>query len=544
MHNTWKKRVLIGAVVLSMLPVNSIVSLADAAPDGMTVASDTEAGKKDGAWDKWVKEWETIKDDWTQISLTPGKDESQLNFAWYTAKDSSSRLKISTSEDMKNASVYVAKREKASVTVDGKQYYSNKVTALNLKSNTTYYYTYEVDGVFTEPAEYTTKATDNFSFIFVGDPQIGSSNEKKSSSKDVNTAEKLAEFIQAQSEAVRNDSFNWADTLNKAMTKTNNQASFIVSAGDQIQLRKSKSPQGKNYESEIEYTGYLSPEVLTSLPIAPTIGNHDADNANYTYHFNVPNKSEYGVNTSTTDTTKVGGDYYFTYGSVLFMMLNTQDTNVAEHKNFIEETVKANKDCTWRIVTLHQDIYGSAEHSNEPEITNLRYQLVPILEANDIDVVLTGHDHAYSRTQILKGGVKTFDASYDDDAFSEQLEIDMDAGKNPKTLTIAPANITSSKATEDGLKYLDYLNKIMDATAVEKVNKVNATTVLNPEGILYMTGSSSSGSKYYDLVARQQTYIASRWQEDVPTYSVIDITPTSFTINTYRTDNNKAIDES
>lgn len=37
-----------------------------------------------------------------------------------------------------------------------------------------------------------------------------------------------------------------------------------------------------------------------------------------------------------------------------------------------------------------------------------------------------------------------------------------------------------------------------------------------------MTAGSSSGSKYYDLVPRQQTYIAHRWQEDVPTYSVVD----------------------
>ena len=544
MRNTWKKRLLAGSLALAMIPTNAMISFADAAPDGMTVASDTEAGKKDGAWENWVEEWNTIKNDWTQISLTPGKDESQLNFSWYTKSDRSANLQISTSADMKNAKEYVAKREKASVSADGVQYYSNKVTALNLKSNTTYYYRYEVDGVFSEPAVYTTKSTDKFSFIYVGDPQIGSSNDKKSSSKDVNTDAKVAEFLQAQDEAVRNDAFNWSDTLNKAVEKTKNQASFILSAGDQIQLTKGKSPKGKNYENEIEYAGYLSPDVLKSLPVAPTVGNHDADNANYTYHFNVPNKSDYGVNKATEDTTKVGGDYYFTYGSALFIMLNTQNTNVAEHKNFIEETVKANKECKWRIVTLHQDIYGSAEHSNEPEITNLRYQIVPILEDNDIDVVLTGHDHAYSRTQILKGGVKTFDASYDDDAFDDQLDIDMDAGKNPVTLTMAPGNITTDKATEDGLKYLEYLNEIMDASAVQKVNKIDKNTVLNPDGILYMTASSSSGSKYYDLVPRQQTYIANRWQEDVPTYSVIDITENSFTINTYRTDNNKAIDDS
>ena len=49
-----------------------------------------------------------------------------------------------------------------------------------------------------------------------------------------------------------------------------------------------------------------------------------------------------------------------------------------------------------------------------------------------------------------------------------------------------------------------------------------------------MTAGSSSGSKYYDLTPRKQTYIASRWQEDVPTYSVVDIDSESFTINTYR----------
>ncbi|MDE6233368.1 MAG: fibronectin type III domain-containing protein, partial [Lachnospiraceae bacterium] len=47
---------------------------------------------------------------------------------------------------------------------------------------------------------------------------------------------------------------------------------------------------------------------------------------------------------------------------------------------------------------------------------------------------------------------------------------------------------------------------------------------------------------YYDLVARKQSYIASRWQEDVPTYSVIDMTEDSFTINTYRTDTDEKID--
>ena len=65
---------------------------------------------------------------------------------------------------------------------------------------------------------------------------------------------------------------------------------------------------------------------------------------------------------------------------------------------------------------------------------------------------------------------------------------------------------------------------------------------INSEGIMYLTAGSSSGSKYYDLVPRQQTYIASRWQQDVPTYSVINVTETTLTLNTYRTDTDEAID--
>lgn len=50
------------------------------------VDSWTEALKGE-AWDKWVMEWEEIKNDWTQLSLTPGKNETELNFAWYAPVD-------------------------------------------------------------------------------------------------------------------------------------------------------------------------------------------------------------------------------------------------------------------------------------------------------------------------------------------------------------------------------------------------------------------------------------------------------------------------
>lgn len=522
----WKKAAA-AAMTATILATSATVLQAAAPPDGHTNAQDTVEAYG-GAYSNWMTKWNsTISKDREQISLSPGSDNSSLNFAWYTKKASGiQKLKIAENKRLTNAKVYEAKQTEAVTDKDDTTYVSNKVTATDLKADTTYYYSYQKDGQWTAPEKYTTDNGSKFSFIFVGDPQIGSSNELKGAATE--------EFYNAQSAAVANDAFNWNTTLNQAMEKTGNKASFVLSSGDQIQSTKKKSPNKAAWGSEIEYSGYLSPDVLKNLPVATTVGNHDADNANYTYHFNTANASELGSNG------KVGGDYWFKHDNALFIMLNTQDTNVEEHKQFIEQTVAANKDCKWRIVTLHQDIYGSAEHSNEPEITNLRYQLAPIFEDNKVDVVLTGHDHAYSRTQILKGGHKT--TEYTDDDFDPMLDKDMDAGENPDTVYTAKGNIKADTTDPSEKAYLNYLNQVMDKDAIQQVTK-KGTTVFNPTGILYMTAGSSSGSKYYDLVPRQQSYIANRWQQDVPTYSVIDITDTTFTINTYRTDTEEKIDE-
>lgn len=522
----WKKAAA-AAMTATILATSATVLQAAAPPDGYTNAQDTVEAYG-GAYSNWMTKWNsTISKDREQISLSPGSDNSSVNFAWYTKEASGvQKLKIAENKRLTNAKVYEAKQTKAVTDKDKTEYVSNKVTATDLKANTTYYYSYQKDRQWTAPEKYTTDNGSKFSFIFVGDPQIGSSNELKGAATE--------EFYNAQSAAVANDAFNWNTTLNQAMEKTGNKASFVLSSGDQIQSTKKKSPNKAAWGSEIEYSGYLSPEVLKNLPVATTVGNHDADNANYTYHFNTANASELGSNG------KVGGDYWFKHDNALFIMLNTQDTNVEEHRQFIEQTVAANKDCKWRIVTLHQDIYGSAEHSNEPEITNLRYQLAPIFEDNKVDVVLIGHDHAYSRTQILKGGHKT--TEYTDDEFDPMLDEDMDAGENPDTVYTAKENIKADTTDPSQKAYLNYLNQVMDKDAIQQVTK-KGTTVFNPTGILYMTAGSSSGSKYYDLVPRQQSYIANRWQQDVPTYSVIDITDTTFTINTYRTDTEEKIDE-
>lgn len=512
----YRRKGLLLAAMAAILSAQTMQVMASPAPDGKTVAAETEAAKG-GRYEAWKEQWKKISADWTQVSMTPGADESQMNFAWYSKDGEAVSLRYGKNADLSDGvNVTVTQTEAQN------GYQANAAVLTGLEPGATYYY--QVSG--REICMFQTRNSADFSFIFVGDPQIGSSNDEKAKKPEDIAKES---FKTAQYEAVANDTFNWNHTLETAVKTAGETPSFVLSAGDQIQTNAKKV--GDNTVSEIEYAGYLSPQILKSLPVATTVGNHDADNANYDWHFNVPNQSALGANGI------VGGDYFFRYGDALFMMLNTQGSDVEEHKQFIAETVKANQDCKWKVVTLHQDIYGSAEHSNEPEITNLRYELIPVFEENDVDVVLTGHDHAYSRSYILKGGVKTND--YTDEAFEEALERDLDHGDSKEQLTVAPANIAEDSTDAADQEYLAYLNQVMDQQAVKADGKDH---VIDPDGILYVTAGSSSGSKHYDLVPRQQSYIAGRWQEDVPTYSIVDVTEHTFTINTYRADTNEKID--
>ena len=495
--------------ILTATMVNTIWTPVFAADnDAWTEASQTGAAAN-GAWEEWCEEWETIKDDWMQLSITPGKTSKELNFAWYSNDgEASPKVKIGKNADMSDAKEFMGNQ---SLAVPG--YKSNKATVTGLEEDTIYYYSYGTEGNWSEPVSIKTQNTNKFGFVLVGDPQIGSSSKNNATGSDE---------AQGQDNATRNDTFNWNNTINKALQVMPN-ASFILSAGDQIQSRNKKvgnqEEANKYIENEIEYAGYLSPQALRSLPVATSLGNHDAISGNYSFHFNNPNASSLG-------STYGGGNYYFRYGSAVFMMLNTNNRNTAEHKQFMEEVLANNEDATWRIVTLHQDIYGSAEHSNEPEIAELRYNLVPIFEENNVDVVLTGHDHAYSRSKILKGGQKNEETWIDDDTFEHYLEEEIEAG--------VPSEVE---------EYVKYLESVEDKEAVVTDLNIQSGKVVDPDGILYMTAGSSSGSKYYANVYKQQAYIANRWQDNVPTFSTVNIDEVSLSISTYRTDNMAKIDE-
>ena len=469
------------------------------------------------AWQAWVDGWDTLAADYTQVSLTPGADETQVNFAWYSKDaDGAATPVVHFGTDRSNLAAYEGTSAAVdSSLTDGEAYSYNHVTVTGLQANTTYYYTVEKSGTQTEVQTYTTGDFESAQILYVGDPQIGASKGQPQN------GEELVADSGAANTAARNDGFAWDRTLDIA-TAQNPGLDFVISAGDQV----NKTGKAK----EEEYAGYLAPDALASLPVATTIGNHDSLNPDYMYHFYNPNQTGYGE-------TEAGGDYYYSYGSGLFIVLNTNNYNVAEHEQAIQEAVASDPDATFRIVTIHQDIYGSGLDHSDTDGMILRTQLTPIFDEYDIDVVLQGHDHTYSRTKLLYGDGQTH-GTYEFRLNEDGSDYDWDNAYNTQTDEQIPLypeeGDTAGQAAHDAFQADNNCYTIED---------VQGNTVTNPQGTLYMTANSASGSKFYELISSQQDYVAARSQNWLPSYSVINLTADSFSIDTYQITDTGAVEK-
>jgi len=560
--------------------------------------------------------------DVSDIALTPGQDITELNIAWqHIYNDCNCVVEIAEKPNNNEHNAEGTKLSEHSYEFYGENKfigmdensvvtYACEITVSGLKDSTDYVYRLgNGEGDWSGTYEYATRDKNRYGIFYLADPQIGASGPTFEEAKayiaeyqtrktypdlsDENiklivdayvnnaltetfigltelkeaidllcdtffkdTTDKLAnlkaidpdlakEIFALQTAAAEQDSKSWAETV-RIMTDKFPEAAFILSAGDQVEL----------VNREYEYTGFFSPPELTSLPVAPAIGNHERA-VNFNYHFNLPNESsEYGVNVA-------GGDYYFSYGNALFIVLNMDATtsmfpqepppdpgggsqggappppdqeipidneedfelalseleqyrdevtgecydklemfkkSVAEHKKFMEEAISANPNAKWKIVMWHYSIYSAGIHAAENGIRALKYYMVPVLDDLGVDLVLSGHDHCFTRTYQMLG----------DDPQPEQE--------------------------------IDKRGRIVD-----------------PTGILYLTANSSSGSKYYELHLQYEVednpdteekeepnpyfeYVAVANQLEVPQFSYINVDSESLEISTYRTDTMEMID--
>ena len=183
-------------------------------------------------------------------------------------------------------------------------------------------------------------------------------------------------------------------------------------------------------------------------------------------------------NVSGKGATTAGSDYWYVYNNTLFMNINSNNMSTAEHKAFMEEAIAANPDARWKVVSFHHSVYSVANHAVEGDILQRREELTPVFDELGIDVVLMGHDHVYVRSNIMKGMQVVTDTS-------------------------------------------------------------NLQSVTDPDGVLYVTANSASGSKYYNIKTDISTeFVAKMDQSKQRSISNIEVSENEFKITTYLYDAN------
>ena len=296
--------------------------------------------------------------DFTSVIMNVGSDESERNLTWYSGYDLQGEVRYAKSSDGTLPESYSTVSAVATKAVKA-GYYTYKATLKSLEANSTYVYQLIVGDVASEYYTFNTYGMgDDFSFAFITDPQV-----KKSS-----------------------HSLAWDDTLEKIMSDFGD-VSLIVSGGDQTQ----------EPSSEDNFDWFISKH-LSSIAIATTNGPPHDNSQLYKDHYNLPNLStKYGISTCTSD-------YFYTYNNVLFMHLNVENHDYAGHIEFMENAIADNPDCLWRVVLLHFSFFSAGNHSTDSSVISFREELAGKFNELGVDVVLSGHDHIYSRSHLMTDG--------------------------------------------------------------------------------------------------------------------------------------------
>ena len=138
-----------------------------------------------------------------------------------------------------------------------------------------------------------------------------------------------------------------------------------------------------------DYTGEFlepyKPLLDRGVKFYATLGNHDRDLEIHFKPFNMGDKDRYS----------------FDQGNARFVALNSNHPTEIEQLKWLD-TVFADAGDKWRIAFFHHPLYSSGQHAAESRDV-IRPALEAALVRNRVNVVFSGHEHAYERVRPQQG---------------------------------------------------------------------------------------------------------------------------------------------
>lgn len=241
----------------------------------------------------------------------------------------------------------------------GKAHYHSVVLS-GLAPNSVYTYRVGADKEWTEWNQFRTasKEARPFRFIYFGDAQN--------------------DILQMWSRVVR-EAYREAST-----------SSFIIHAGDLVNSGTRDVEWGEWHQA----AGWIN----AMTPSLPTPGNHEYGvnplrerklTSHWKTQFTLPGNGVSALDES---------NYYVDIQGVRIVSLNSNEMQ-KEQAEWLDKTL-ANNPNKWTVLTFHHPIYSTARNRDNKA---LREVWQPVIDKYAVDLVLTGHDHSYGRSNLNTG---------------------------------------------------------------------------------------------------------------------------------------------
>ena len=166
--------------------------------------------------------------------------------------------------------------------------------------------------------------------------------------------------------------------------------------------------QGRDMEFQSRFFEIYE-ESLASSVCWPTMGNHEGHTSRgdtgigpYYDAYVVPTRGEAGGLASGTE-----AYYSFEHANIHFICLDSHDLD-RKPTGAMASWLRADLELAradWVIAFWHHPPYTKGSHDSEKEqdLIEMRQHIMPILESEGVDVVLTGHSHIYERSMLMDG---------------------------------------------------------------------------------------------------------------------------------------------
>lgn len=395
------------------------------------------------------------------LTLQPGETSTSVNLNWY-APDGTEKAQVKFGGMTVDATV----RELTTPTkVDGNKYTDTgkmvceaTVTGLAAGTEYTYQISYDNGQTWSEAHTYTTPAADSFKFGFTSDPQIkedqSHDDQGWNSSDGTNQTgwatmmEKLASegvsLVVSAGDQVEDQS--WGKSSEYAAFFAPEEMSSIAYAPavgnhdrhymfeDHFNLPNEMSVAGVDENGALAQvkTTFRGQNNGTSQSHGNYIQATADEIANSSESNGVTPNAEGQYDFTERREMETEGNYYYLYDNVLFVTLNTGaypggNDEENEGNASVPSAAKDNSEAEamvdnfrttmnaavseyagqyqWLIVTHHKSTQTVAKHAADSDIENyVDAGFEKVMDEFDVDFVLGGHDHVYSRSYVLKDG--------------------------------------------------------------------------------------------------------------------------------------------